>query len=87
MRDISETGRAPQKASHRVLRALVWTSRAAGWLLIALAVLNALPLPTLARAEGSVRLVSSLVLGLLGLAWVLGLEVFLRFFDRYLSRN
>ena len=72
--------------TRRALRGVVWAARAAGWILIALAILNALPLGVFGPA-GSLRFVSSFVLGLLGLAWVVGLELFLRFFDRYLSRN
>ena len=33
------------------------------------------------------KLLASLALGLLGIAWIVGLEVFLKFFDRFLSRN
>ena len=33
------------------------------------------------------KLLSSLALGLLGIAWIVGLELFLRFFDKFLSRN
>jgi hypothetical protein len=36
---------------------------------------------------GGVTLLASLALALLGVVWVIGLELFLRFFDRYLSRN
>ncbi len=36
---------------------------------------------------GSVKLLSSLALGLLGIVWIVGLELFLRFFDKFLSHN
>jgi hypothetical protein len=41
----------------------------------------------LSRTGGGVRLLASLALASLGVVWVIGLELFLRFFDRYLSRN
>jgi hypothetical protein len=39
------------------------------------------------RLAVSFGLISSIVLGLAGIAWLLGVNLFLRFFDRYLSRN
>lgn len=68
---------------HRALRMIVWGSRAIGWILIALAILN---LPQIQLAAG-LRPLMSLALGVLGVAWIFGLELFLCFFDRYLSRN
>jgi hypothetical protein len=35
----------------------------------------------------SLGLLSSLALGLVGVVWLIGVELFLRFFDQYLSRN
>jgi len=61
--------------------------RAVGWLLIGLAILSALPFGFSSPLGGSFKLLASLALGLLGIAWVVGFELFLRFFDRYLSRN
>ena len=75
------------KHERRSLRIFVWGSRALGWTLIALAVINSLQIGAVARMEGSVKLLSSLALGLLGIAWIVGLELFLRFFDKFLSRN
>ena len=54
-----------------------------GWILIAFAILN---LPQIQLVDGF-RLLSSVALGVVGIAWVVGLELFLHFFDRYLSRN
>jgi hypothetical protein len=39
------------------------------------------------RLAISFGLLSSLVLGLVGIAWLIGVKLFLHFFDRYLSRN
>lgn len=75
------------KPEHRALRSIVWVARATGWLLIAVAILNVLPFGFLGPLAGGFKLLASLALGLLGIAWVVGLELFLRFFDRYLSRN
>ena len=73
----------PDTQQHRALRMIVWGSRAVGWILIAFATLN---LPQIQLA-GSLRVLMSVALGVLGVAWVVGVELFLRFFDRYLSRN
>jgi hypothetical protein len=63
-------------------------SRAFGWILIALAILSIPQMRfLLGRLAVSLGLLSSIVLGLLGTAWLVGVKVFLRFFDRYLSRN
>lgn len=83
----SHTTMAPEYKSHRALRAIVWTMRAAGWLLIVLAILNALPFDFFGSWAGGFKVLASLALGLLGIIWIVGLELFLRFFDRYLSRN
>ncbi len=71
------------KRQHRAFRTIVWGSRAMGWILIAFAILN---LPQIQLVDGF-RLLSSVALGVVGIAWVVGLELFLHFFDRYLSRN
>jgi hypothetical protein len=55
--------------------------------LIALGIVSAMPTGPLNLMGGGVRLLASLALALLGVVWVIGLELFLRFFDRYLSRN
>jgi hypothetical protein len=63
-------------------------TRAFGWMLIALAILG---LPQMQHLIGrlaiSFGLLSSIMLGVSGLVWLVGVKVFLRFFDRYLSRN
>ena len=75
------------KHERRSLRIIVWGSRAFGWTLIALAIINSLQVGVVTQTGGSVKLLASLTLGLLGIAWIVGLEVFLKFFDRFLSRN
>lgn len=77
------------KRRRRIFRIAVWSGRAIGGALILLAILGiwqAAFFPT--RTYGSsFWLLSSLGIGLMGSVWILGLELFLRFFDRYLSRN
>jgi hypothetical protein len=62
--------------------------RVFGWLLIALAILG---IPRMQFLTGRLavhfELVSTVMLGLAGIAWLVGVKLFLRFFDRYLSRN
>ena len=66
----------------------LWITRAFGCILIALAILG---LPPMQHLIGSLAvsfgLLSSILLGLSGVVWLVGVKVFLRFFDRYLSRN
>jgi hypothetical protein len=75
------------KKKQRALRLIVWVGRISGSVLIALAIFNASQIGALTRLDGGFRVLMSAVLGTLGIAWVVGLELFLRFFDRYLSRN
>ena len=75
------------RQEHRALRPIVWVARATGWVLIALAILSVLQIGALAQSAGGFRLLASVALGVLGIAWVIGLELLLRLFDRYLSRN
>jgi len=63
-------------------------ARAFGWILIALAILGIPQLQFLTgRLAVSFGLLSSIMLGLGGIAWLVGVKLFLLFFDRYLSRN
>jgi hypothetical protein len=63
-------------------------TRILGWILIGLAILS---IPQMRFLTGRVAvgfgLLSSLVVGLVGIAWLVGVKSFLQFFDRYLSRN
>ena len=74
---------------HRlVFSAPLRISRAFGWILIALAILGMPQMQFLTgHLAGSFGLLSSLALGAAGIAWLIGVELFLLFFDRYLSRN
>jgi hypothetical protein len=71
------------KHERRAFRMVVWGSRAIGWMLIALSIASFLEV----GLSSSLRLASSVALGVLGFVWIIGLELFLRFFDKFLSRN
>lgn len=63
-------------------------TRTFGWILIALAILGIPQMKFLiGRLVVSFGLLSSIMLGLAGIAWLVGVKLFLQFFDRYLSRN
>jgi hypothetical protein len=76
-----------QKREKRAFRVFVWGGRAIGWILIALAVGSSLDIGIVTHSSATFRLLSSLALGLVGMAWIIGLELFLRFFDKFLSHN
>jgi hypothetical protein len=76
------------KQERLIFRTALWTTRAFGWILIGLAILSIPPMRFLTgRLAVSFGLLSSLALGLVGIAWLVGVKSFLHFFDRYLSRN
>jgi len=75
------------KQRRRAFRSVVWVTRAAGWALITLAILDIVTIGVPVRVAGGFGLLASVALGVLGIIWVVGLELFLRFFDQYLSRN
>jgi hypothetical protein len=78
----------PAKHERIVFSTALWTTRAFGWVLIALAILGMPQMKSLTgRVASGFGLISSIVLGLAGIAWLVGVKLFLRFFDRYLSRN
>lgn len=63
-------------------------ARLVGCLLIVLAILGLPQMRFLTGTlEGSFRLLSSVALLFAGIAWLVVIELFLRFFDQYLSRN
>jgi hypothetical protein len=63
-------------------------ARILGWLLIVLAVFGLPQMRFLTgRLEGAFRLLSSVALVFAGIAWLVAVELLLRFFDQYLSRN
>lgn len=75
------------KQQRRALRGIVYVARAIGWMLIVLAILSIPQVEILIGFANGFRLLSSVVLAGLGIMWIVGVELFLRFFDRYLSRD
>ena len=76
------------KQERIVFGTALWISRAFGCILIALAVLGIQQMQLLlGRLAVSFGVLSSIMLGLAGIAWLVGVKLFLLFFDRYLSRN
>jgi len=63
-------------------------ARIVGWLLVVLAILGLPQMRFLTGSlEGSFRLLSSLALVFAGIAWLVAVELILKFFDQYMSRN
>jgi hypothetical protein len=65
----------------------VWSGRVVGWALLLVAILGIVQTEVFPGRAYGFGMLSSVVLGLVACAWVVGLELFLRFFNQYLSRN
>jgi len=75
-------------ARRRILGALVGLGRIFGLLLIALGILGLPPMRFLTgRLAVSFGVISGVALTLMGIACLVGVRLFLRFFDQYMSRN
>lgn len=74
---------------HRIVfRTALWVARVFGWILITFAILGIPQMRLLlGRLAVSFGLLSSIMLGLAGISWLVLVKLFLQFFDRYLSRN
>jgi len=71
-----------------VIGVLKMVARIAGWLLIVLAILGLPQMRFLTgNLEGIFRVFSSGALVVAGVVWLVLVELFLRFFDQYMSRN
>jgi hypothetical protein len=76
------------KPKRQVLGVAKGVTNAIGLILIALAILGLPEMRSLTgRLAVSFNLIMSVALGLAGVAWLVGVQLFVRFFDRYLSRN
>ena len=76
------------KKERLVFGVVMWVTRTFGWILIALAILGLPQMRSLTgRLAVSLGLLTSVALGLGGVVWLIGVELFLHFFDEYLSRN
>jgi hypothetical protein len=78
----------PAKQQRLVFNAVLWLANIFGCIMIAVAILG---LPKMRFLTGqlaaSFGLLSSILLAVAGIAWLLGVRIFLQFFDRYLARN
>ena len=71
----------------RIFHPAVWVGRAVGWALLVIAVFGVAEDRLLPPIMGNFSFLPSLALGLVAVLWIAGLELFLHFFDRYLSGN
>jgi amino acid transporter len=72
---------------HRIFWLAVWIARGLGWTLLLVAILGLAQAPFFLAIIGGLKLLPSIALIFVAIAWIATLELFLRFFDRYLSRN
>ncbi len=70
-----------------MFRGAVWIGRGIGWMLLLVAALGIAQAGLLPAMMGGFKFLPAIALALVGAAWVAGLELFLHFFDRYLSGN
>ena len=78
----------PARKERLVFGAVIWATRTFGSILIVLAIVGLPQMrPLTGRLASSFGLITSVALGLAGLVWLVAVQLFLRFFDRYLSRN
>lgn len=61
--------------------------RTVGWVLLFVAIFGILQAEFGKGTMAAFRTLPSVALGLVAAVWLVALEVFLHFFDRYLSRN
>lgn len=79
---------ASSKGRPRVLGAAIMAARSAGLIVLLLAIGSIPQVRSLCgRFAADIGILSSVILGLAGLVWLALVELFLRFFDQYLSRN
>jgi hypothetical protein len=71
----------------RTFRVGVWVGRAIGWALLLVAIVGMAEAELLPSIIGGFEVVPCLMAGLMAIIWIVGFELFLRFFDRYLSGN
>jgi len=75
-------------SKRRIIGMVVSVARVIGLLLIILALVGLPPLRSLiGRLREPLGFLSSATLGLVGVVWLIGVQLFLRFFDQFLSRN
>lgn len=72
--------------THRTFRIAVWAGRMIGWTLLLVAIAGVIE-QFAAGTATTFRVFPAAVLALAAIAWIFCLELFLHFFDHYLSRN
>jgi hypothetical protein len=77
----------PDREEHRALRLIVWVARSTCCFLIAVAIFNVSEISAVTRLAWAFSLLASVALGVLGIACLVGLELFLRSFYRSFSQN
>ena len=76
------------KPNRLVFGVAIGATRTMGLMLIVLGILGFPGMRFLTgRLADSFDVINSVALGLAGVAWLVGVQLFVRFFDRYLSRN
>lgn len=75
------------EGQQRTFGRAVWIGRSVGWGLLLVAVLGIAQAQLAPIVMGGIELLPSLALGLIAVIWIAALELFLHFFDRYLSGN
>jgi hypothetical protein len=76
------------RSKRRVIGAAIIAARIGGLALLLLAIAGLPQLrPLMGRAATSLGTISSVLLAVASIVWLALIEVFLRFFDQYLSRN
>ena len=72
--------------AHRALSSIVWVGRVTGWAVISLATFSALQIGAVTQLPSALKLLQTASLGVLGIAWLVGLKLFVRSFYRSFSR-
>ena len=75
-------------ARRRAIGIVASTARIIGIVMVILGLVSLPPFRTLiGNMAVPLSFAASVMLGLVGLVWLAGIELFLRFFDQFLSRN
>src|SRR5450755_1585878 len=87
-REVRQIGAASVAVKRLLMGKIIIAARILGGILIALAILDLPQMEFLpAGLVETFRLISSIALVVAGIAWLVGVQLFIRFFDQYLSRN
>ena len=76
----------PDRDRHQALRAVLCIARCTCCFVIVVGIFNVPQIAALTQLAGSFTMLASVTLGVLGVACLVGLELFARSFNRYFSR-